>query len=147
MKKIMSKVEIIEVLRNYKKEFAAQYGILEIGIFGSVARDEAGKDSDVDVVVRISKPDLFMLVGIKNELEERFQRTVDIVLYSENMNQFLKKKDRWGVCICITKKLPYRFCGKLKRLPRKSLPAFKPSTRCQILPTARQALIKWMPSA
>ena len=92
MEKITIKTEILEILRNYKKEFAAQYGILKIGIFGSVARDEVGKDSDVDVVVRISKPDLFMLAGIKNELEERFQRTVDIVLYSENMNQFLKKR-------------------------------------------------------
>lgn len=92
MEKIMSKTEILEILCNYKKEFAAQYGILQISIFGSVVRDEAGNDSDVDVVVRISKPDLFMLVGIKNELEERFQRTVDIVLYSENMNQFLKKR-------------------------------------------------------
>ena len=88
----MIKTEILEILHNYKKEFAAQYGILQIGIFGSVARDEVGEDSDVDVVVRISKPDLFMLAGIKNELEERFQRTVDIVLYSENMNQFLKKR-------------------------------------------------------
>ena len=92
MEKIMIKTEILEILHNYKKEFAAQYGILQIGIFGSVARGEVCKDSDVDVVVRISKPDLFMLVGIKNELEERFQRTVDIVLYSENMNQFLKKR-------------------------------------------------------
>ena len=88
----MGKAEIIEILRAYKKEFAKKYGIIEIGVFGSVARDEVGKDSDVDVVVRISKPDLFMLVGIKNELEERFQRSVDIVAYSENMNQFLKKR-------------------------------------------------------
>jgi len=88
----MGKAEIIEILRAYKKEFAKKYGIIEIGVFGSVALDEVGKDSDVDVVVRISKPDLFMLVGIKNELEERFQRSVDIVSYSENMNQFLKKR-------------------------------------------------------
>jgi len=88
----MGKAEIIEILRAYKKEFTKQYGIIEIGVFGSVARDEVGKDSDVDVVVRISKPDLFMLVGIKNELEERFQRSVDIIAYSENMNQFLKKR-------------------------------------------------------
>ena len=88
----MGKAEIIEILRAYKKELAKKYGIIEIGVFGSVARDEVGKDSDVDVVVRISNPDLFMLVGIKNELEERFQRSVDIVTYSENMNQFLKKR-------------------------------------------------------
>ncbi len=88
----MGKTEIIEILRDYKDEFSEQYGILEIGVFGSVARDEVGDDSDVDVVVRVSKPDLFGLVGIKVELEERFQRPVDIVLYSENMNQFLKKR-------------------------------------------------------
>jgi len=88
----MGRKEIIEILRGYKKEFAGQYGILDIGVFGSVARDEVGEDSDVDVVIRISKPELFMLVGIKDELEERLRRSVDIVTYRENMNQFLKKR-------------------------------------------------------
>jgi hypothetical protein len=36
---------------------------------------------------------LFMLVGIKNELEERLHRSVDIVTYREDMNQFLKKNN------------------------------------------------------
>jgi len=88
----MGKKEVIKILRDYKKEFGEQYGIHTIGIFGSVARDETGENSDVDVVVRIVKPDLFMLVGIKNELEERFNRSVDIVTYRENMNQFLKNR-------------------------------------------------------
>jgi uncharacterized protein len=43
-------------------------------------------------IIQISKPDLFMLVGIKNDLEERLQRQVDIVTYRENMNQFLKAR-------------------------------------------------------
>ena len=88
----MDKKEIIEILRRYKKEFSEQYGIVEIGVFGSVARDEVVKDSDVDVVIRISKPDVFMLVGIKNELEDRLHRSVDLVTYRENMNKFLKKR-------------------------------------------------------
>ena len=70
----MRKKEIVEILRQYNEEFAEQYGILAIGVFGSVARDEAVEDSDVDVVVQIAKPNLFMLVGIKNELEERLHR-------------------------------------------------------------------------
>lgn len=88
----MGKKEIIEILDNYKKEFAEQYGILKIGVFGSTARDEAGENSDVDVVIQISEPDLFMLVGIKNDLEERLRQPVDIVTYRENMNQFLKAR-------------------------------------------------------
>lgn len=94
----MNKEEVIEILRQYKNEFAEQYGILAIGVFGSVACEEAGEESDVDVVVRIVKPDLFLLAGIKNELEERFQRPVDLVTYREKMNQFLRKKiDREAV--------------------------------------------------
>lgn len=88
----MTKNEIIEILRDFKKEFAEQYDILDIGVFGSVARDEFDEASDVDVVVRISKPDLFLLVGIKDELEKRLLKPVDIVTYRKNMNRYLKKK-------------------------------------------------------
>jgi uncharacterized protein len=88
----MGKKDIIKILRNYKNDVAEQYNILTIGIFGSVARDEAGENSDVDVVVRILEPDLFMLAGIKNDLEARFRRPVDIVTYQDTMNPFLKKR-------------------------------------------------------
>ncbi len=88
----MGRKDIIKTLRSYKKDVAEQYNILKIGVFGSVARDEAGEGSDVDVVIRISEPDLFMLVGIKNDLEERLRRPVDIVTYRDTMNPFLKKR-------------------------------------------------------
>ena len=52
----MGKKDIIKILQNFKKEVTEQYNILEIGIFGSVARDEAGEESDVDVVLSISEP-------------------------------------------------------------------------------------------
>ena len=58
-----------------------------------------GKDPDlvshvavVDVVIRVRKPDLFLLAGIKSDLEELLNRPVDIVTYRETMNQFLKKR-------------------------------------------------------
>ncbi len=88
----MGKKEILEVLRSCKKEFAEEYGIFDIGIFGSVARGEIEINSDVDVVIHVLEPDFFMLAGIKNILQERFLRSVDIVAYRENMNEFLKKR-------------------------------------------------------
>jgi len=88
----MRKNDIIRILKNYKKEFANQYNILTIGVFGSVARDEAGDKSDVDIVVRISEPDFFILAGIKNDLEDRLNKSVDIVYYTDSMNPFLKKR-------------------------------------------------------
>lgn len=87
----MGKNDIIKILKDYKREVTEQYNILKIGIFGSVARDEAGKESDVDVVLSISEPDLFMLAGIKDDLEARLRRPVDIVTYRDTMNPFLKK--------------------------------------------------------
>jgi hypothetical protein len=52
----------------------------------------AHKYTRPDIVLRIREPDLFMLVGIKEELEERIHRPVDIVTYRDNMNLFLKKR-------------------------------------------------------
>lgn len=88
----MKKEELIDILRNYKNERANYYGIMTIGIFGSTARGDAREESDVDIVLRIREPDLFMLAGIKEELEERLHRQVDIVTYRDNMNLFLKKR-------------------------------------------------------
>lgn len=88
----MYKEEILKILSNYKNEYAKKYGIQKIGIFGSVARNDIREGSDVDIVVDISDADLFLLVGIKNELEEKLQKPVDIVTYRENMNPFLKKR-------------------------------------------------------
>jgi len=88
----MKKEELIDILRDYKNERANYYGIMTIGIFGSTARGDAREESDVDIVLRIREPDLFMLVGIKEELEERLHRPVDIVTYRDNMNLYLKKR-------------------------------------------------------
>lgn len=88
----MKREEVIDILRNYKNERANYYGIMTIGIFGSTARGDAREESDVDIVLRIREPDLFMLVDIKEELEERLHRPVDIVTYGDNMNLFLKKR-------------------------------------------------------
>ncbi len=46
--------------------------------------------SDVDVVIRVKEPDLFMLAGTKNDLEVRLRRSVDIVTYTENLKNLDK---------------------------------------------------------
>ncbi|MDR1747409.1 MAG: nucleotidyltransferase domain-containing protein [Tannerella sp.] len=83
--------EYITVLQRYKQEHAKQYGIERIGIFGSVALGTHRADSDVDVCVEISKPDMFFLIGIRDDLQEIFHRKVDIVRLRENMNPFLRE--------------------------------------------------------
>lgn len=88
----MDRREIIQILRSFVEMNRDRYEIIKIGIFGSAARDTMEELSDIDVVVEIGKPDLFYLIGIKQDLEEKFLRPVDIVRYRDKMNTFLKKR-------------------------------------------------------
>lgn len=89
---MISRYEALEVLRRVKGDFAERYGITELGIFGSVARGQQKETSDVDVVVQMRDPNLFVLVHVKEELEEALHEHVDIVHYRERMNAFLKHR-------------------------------------------------------
>jgi len=84
--------KVLNSLSRLKKHFSKQYGVSEIDIFGSLARDENTERNDVDIVLKMEKPDLFYLVHIKKELETEYSSKVDIVQYRETMNPFLKKR-------------------------------------------------------
>ena len=92
MKNKLQRAEVLRVLGSRKDVLTSNYGVTKLGIFGSIARDEASKTSDVDVVVEMEKPDLFYMVHIKEELEEALHCPVDIVHYRKRMNDFLKKR-------------------------------------------------------
>jgi len=88
----MNRDEIISLLKNFKETNQNKYSIMKIGLFGSIARDVMNEKSDIDVVVDVTNPNLFNLIGIKLDLEDEFHRTVDIVRYHKRMNKFLKKR-------------------------------------------------------
>ena len=88
----MNREEILALLRVFKQEHAEQYGILEIGLFGSLARDEAGEDSDVDICVVTRTPDPYPLVHAQAALEALAQRHVDIVRVRTGMNPYLRER-------------------------------------------------------
>ncbi len=88
------------MLRSHKPRFIEQYGVTNLGVFGSVARNEAHPGSDLDIVVSLREPKLLYMVHIKETLEEVFQCPVDIIHYRETMNPFLKKRiDRDAVYV------------------------------------------------
>jgi len=77
----MTLEQVRAILGEHRQELR-QMGVLSLRVFGSVARGEAGPDSDVDLLVqldpeqRISLLDYAHLVG---ELEEMLGRRVDLV--------------------------------------------------------------------
>ncbi len=88
----MNRDYILNLLAQYKQDNLDKYGIENIGIFGSVARGEATKSSDIDICIKTKTPDMFMLVHIKEELQNLFHKSVDIVRLRNKMNPYLKKR-------------------------------------------------------
>lgn len=95
----MKRDEALAALKNQREILQTKFGVTRLGIFGSVARDEASDLSDLDVVVEMA-PDLFTIAHLKEHLEETLKVPVDIVRDRQNMNAFLKKRiDREAIYI------------------------------------------------
>ncbi len=74
------------------REQLSQLGGNHLAIFGSVARDEATEDSDVDILVDFdSKKGLFGFADLKFYLEEILGRHVDLVT-QRALHPALKKR-------------------------------------------------------
>jgi len=65
-------------------------GVTKAGVFGSFARGEAKKRSDVDILIKFNG-DLFDLAGLEIELEKKVGRKVDLITYA-SINPLLKKR-------------------------------------------------------
>ena len=60
-----------------------RHGVLRAAIFGSYARGEAAKGSDIDVLVELGEgKTLFDLVELKLDLEEAVGKSIDLLTYN-----------------------------------------------------------------
>jgi predicted nucleotidyltransferase len=75
----MEREEVMELIRRHLDELR-RFGVRSISVFGSVARDEAGPDSDVDVLVDFGpEPTFDGYMGVKFYLEDLLGTRVDVV--------------------------------------------------------------------
>ena len=77
----MTLEQVQAVLAAHRAELAS-LGVVSLAVFGSVARGEAGPESDVDLLVELDparRISLFDFVGIKLALEDLLGREVDLV--------------------------------------------------------------------
>lgn len=81
--------EYLQLLRQYMDSHAGKYGIVRMGIFGSVARGEQTENSDVDIC--FEAPTLFTLARIKFDLEALLGSRVDLVRLRDHMDEYLKR--------------------------------------------------------
>ena len=75
----MQSQDVLQRLRASQLELA-KYHVASLALFGSVARDEATPESDVDILVEFCQPvGLFEFVRLKRQLESILDRSVDLV--------------------------------------------------------------------
>ena len=75
----MRREDVLRSLADHRDEIA-RFGVTSLSLFGSVARDEARPESDVDILVEFGVPvGLFEFVGLKMFLEEILVHQVDLV--------------------------------------------------------------------
>ncbi len=89
---ITTKTDLLNFLRQHKNQLKEEFGIKNIALFGSFARDEQNEDSDIDlVIVDIEKKDYFNRINAKYFLEEQLKKSVDIG-YLDSMRSFIRKR-------------------------------------------------------
>ena len=77
---VQSKAEVIERLQQQREQLRA-LGVARLGLFGSFVRDEAGPDSDVDLLVDFQegRKSLHTLVDLADFLEALLGRKVELL--------------------------------------------------------------------
>ena len=78
----MSELDRIKkVLKQNKPTLWKEFKIKELGVFGSYARGEQKKNSDVDILVKFNQtPGFFDYIKTENRLSAILKRRVDLVM-------------------------------------------------------------------
>ena len=75
----MKRDDVLIKLKEQRQELTERYGIASLFLFGSVARDEARPDSDIDLLVEFKQPiGLFQFIELQQQLEALLGCKVDL---------------------------------------------------------------------
>jgi len=86
---VMKQDIILKKLAEHRDELESRFGVASLSLFGSVARDEAAAESDVDILVTfVQTPGIFGFLELKEYLEHLLQCSVDLVTRNALKKQF-----------------------------------------------------------
>jgi hypothetical protein len=72
--------EVLDTLRLHKQKLLERFGVVNLAIFGSFARDQANETSDLDILVRFDGPATSRAYfGLQFYLEDLLGCPVDLV--------------------------------------------------------------------
>jgi predicted nucleotidyltransferase len=76
---LLTRDKALELLQGKQEYLRREFGVSKIGIFGSVARDQSDKSSDVDIVVKFDRPIGFRFIELADYLEDLLGCKADIL--------------------------------------------------------------------
>jgi uncharacterized protein len=79
MRVMTQRDQVIRTLQAHRSELVATYGVRTLALFGSLARNEATDQSDVDLLVEFDRAvGYFGLVALQDHLADLLRRPVDL---------------------------------------------------------------------
>jgi uncharacterized protein len=89
----MNKIEQFkEIIKKELPYMQKEYGVAEVGVFGSYVRLENKEDSDLDVLVKFDQyPSLFKYLDLQEYLTKRLGVKVDLV-HKDSLKKYIGKR-------------------------------------------------------
>ncbi len=77
---IMSTNEIIQILKDNRRFLADNYGITQIGVFGSYILNQQTEKSDIDIAIEMDKKkkNIHNFLAVKRFLEQLLEKKIDL---------------------------------------------------------------------
>ena len=76
----MNRDEVLKVLKTHKATLAQRFGVTDLALFGSIVRDQATDNSDMDILVKFDSPATSKrYFGVQFYIEDLLGRPVDLV--------------------------------------------------------------------
>ena len=73
--------KILRILKTAQPELQESHGVKSLGVFGSYARGDTKRKSDLDLLVEFDRvPTIFEFVGLERHLTTVFDVKVDLVM-------------------------------------------------------------------
>jgi predicted nucleotidyltransferase len=96
MKRKLTYIEIIKLLKAEKGFLNDKFGVTNIGLFGSYVNNEQTDDSDIDIIVELKEPRFDWLTGLQIYLEQKFSKKVEVVRKSKSIkSRFFDKIEKY----------------------------------------------------
>jgi predicted nucleotidyltransferase len=91
---LAERARVLRMLRAHEAEIRA-LGVTRLRLFGSIARGEAGPESDVDLIADVDRAtgfSLLDLVGLQHFLEDLLGRPIDVGTTADKMRPRMRRR-------------------------------------------------------